>query len=137
MSATHRGIGSYQKTETLGKSPLELLLMVYNGATQALSEAAEAFDTDDWTVGREKLERADKFITHLYTTLDMEKGGEVAKNLATLYTFVIEQIRIAEATRDSNLVRSLIVILNNLKSGWSELGKSSADPAGSTSAMSA
>lgn len=118
-----RGIGSYQKTETLGKSPLELLLMVYAGAEQSLREAAELFESADRAAGREKLARAEKFVVHLYTTLDPERGGEVARNLAALYVFVIEQIKIASATGDVTIIKNLRAIIENVRSGWRELSE--------------
>ncbi len=113
-----RGIGSYQKTETFGKSPLELLLMVYDGAIQAMSDAESAFRDGDRDGGREKIERARKFITHLYTTLDNERGGEVATQLGHLYVFIIERLQVAQASADFEALVDLQAILNNLRSGW-------------------
>ncbi|MFQ5607309.1 MAG: flagellar export chaperone FliS [Candidatus Zixiibacteriota bacterium] len=113
-----RGIGSYRKLDTLGKSPLELLLMVYGGAAQALKEAEEAFSADDRETGRRQLERARKFITHLYTTLDNEKGGEVAENLGKLYVFIIEQLQVAQATGKTAIISDLREIIENMRAGW-------------------
>jgi len=119
-----RGIGSYQKTEAFGKSPLELLLMVYDGAIQALSEAEAAFRDGDRDTGREKVERARKFVTHLYTTLDNERGGEVALQLGHLYVFIIERLQVAQASADYEALVDLQAILDNLRSGWKGVEKS-------------
>jgi flagellar secretion chaperone FliS len=113
-----RGIGSYQKTETLGKSPLELLLMVYGGAIQAMEEAEAAFRGDNRDLGREKVERAKKFVTHLYTTLDNERGGEIAERLGHLYVFIIERLQVAQASADGDALADVREILENLRSGW-------------------
>jgi len=121
-----RGIGSYQKFDTLGKSPLELLLMVYRGAAKELREAEDALASGDRELGRAKLERARKFITHLYTTLDNEKGGEVAVRLGQLYVFIIERIQVAQATGDTEIIGDLRGIIENLQSGWQELKESGA-----------
>lgn len=119
-----RGIGSYQKTETFGKSPLELLLMVYDGAIQAISDAESAFRDGDRDTGRDKIERARKFITHLYTTLDNERGGEVAMQLGHLYVFIIERLQVAQASGDSDALVDLQAILDNLRSGWKGVAQS-------------
>ncbi len=113
-----RGIGSYQKTETLGKSPLELLLMVYGGAIQAMQDAENAFGDGNRDLGREKVERAKKFVTHLYTTLDNERGGEIAQRLGHLYVFIIERLQVAQASGDGDALQDVREILENLRSGW-------------------
>lgn len=113
-----RGIGAYQKHETLGKSQLDLLLMVYDGAIEAMQEAESAFEANERERGRDKVARAKKFVTHLYTTLDMEKGGEVAKRLSMLYVFVIEKLQAVEATADVETLGDLRAILSNVKAGW-------------------
>ena len=112
------GIGSYQKTSILGKSPLELLLLVYNGAIEAFKKAEDAFERDDKDRGKDSLARARKFITHLYATLDTKYGGEVAQRLGQLYVFIIEQIQIASATSDTALCANMREILENVKAGW-------------------
>ncbi len=119
----NRGIGSYQKTETLGKSPVELLLMVYGGAILALSEAEVAFLQGNRELGREKIDRARKFVTHLYTTLDNERGGEIAEQLGHLYVFLIERMQVAQASGDGEALVDLREILENLRSGWQGAGK--------------
>lgn len=121
-----RGIGSYQKTDTLGKSPLELLLMVYRGAAKELKEAEDALARGDRETGRAKMGRARKFITHLYTTLDNDKGGEIAVRLGQLYVFIIERIQVAQATGDTAIIGDLRAIIENLQSGWQELKESEA-----------
>lgn len=118
-----RGIGSYQKFDILGKSPLELLLMVYQGAAKELKEAEEALARGDRETGRAKMERARKFITHLYTTLDNDKGGEVAVKLGQLYVFIIERIQVAQATGDTEIIGDLRAIIENLQSGWQGIKK--------------
>ncbi len=127
-----RGIGSYQNFDTLGKTPLELLLMVYRGAAKELKEAEEALARDDRETGRAKMERARKFITHLYTTLDNDKGGEVAAKLGQLYVFIIERIQVAQATGDTAIIGDLRAIIENLHSGWQEVNETGS-PAGGES----
>ena len=111
----------YQRTETLGKSQLDLILQVYDGAIAAYSAAKEAYEQNEYDVGYDHMERARRFITHLYTTLDPEKGGEVAENLAKLYAFVITQTDVAESTKNLSVIESSIEVLTNLRDGWRQL----------------
>lgn len=114
-------VKAYQTTDTLGKSQLDLIIKVYDGAIAAYKQAGQAFKDENIPKGREELEKAKKFVTHLYTTLDMEKGGDIAKQLSDLYSFVVNQTNIVEATKDLKTIDDIIIILDNLRQGWVEL----------------
>ncbi|UCD63409.1 MAG: flagellar protein FliS [Candidatus Zixiibacteriota bacterium] len=111
-------MNAYQKTAILGKSQVELVIKVYDGAIAAFKEGVEAYREGDNGRGYERLEKAKRFVTHLYTTLDEEKGGEIAKRLSRLYAFVINQSNVAQATKDLNQIDDNISILENLRLGW-------------------
>ena len=109
---------TYRTIDTLGKSKLELVIKVYDGAIAAFSAAGECYKKNENGAGYEQTEKARKFITHLYTTLDNEKGGEIAENLGRLYEFIISQSYMFEATKDSKLIDDIIGILKELRTGW-------------------
>lgn len=111
----------YQKSDILGKSQIELVIQVYDGAITAFKAASEAYKNDDNTRGYEHLEKAKRFVTHLYTTLDVEKGGEIADRLGKLYAFVINETNAVVATKDLDQIDDNITILSNLRSAWVEL----------------
>lgn len=112
---------SYEAVDTLGKSQLELVIKVYDGALNSLRAGAECYKSEKLQEGYEHLEKAKTFVIHLYTTLDLEQGGEVAANLSKLYSFVVSQIDIIEATKDLSILDDIIDVLANLRSGWLEL----------------
>ncbi len=112
---------AYRKEDTAGKSQVDLIIQVYDGAISAFRTARERYETDDSTAGYNQLERARKFLTHLYTTLDYEKGGDISEQLGRLYAFVINQINVAEATKDLSVIDDNITILSNLREGWTGL----------------
>ncbi len=109
---------AYRKEETAGKSQIDLILQVYDGAIAAFHSSADHYGNNELDAGFEQLERARRFVTHLYTTLDHENGGEVADRLSRLYAWVINQINVAEATKDLSVIDDNITILNNLRAGW-------------------
>lgn len=108
----------YVAAGTLGKSPLELLIQVYDGAVNALNEARDAYQRADNDTGYERIQRARRFITHLYTSLDFTRGGEVAHNLGQLYAFVLSRTQLIEATKDIQQIDDTISILKDVRSGW-------------------
>jgi len=122
-------VAAYRREEMAGKSPLELVIQVYDGAISAFRAAADRYRSDDAAGGREQLERAQTFVTHLYTTLDAERGGDISAQLGRLYAYVINRISVAAATGDPGVIDDNIAILNNLREGWIGLRAQSADPA--------
>ena len=118
MKSNHQ---MYREVDILGKSPLELVLQVYDGAISAFSGARSHYDAGKPDEGYEELQRAKKFLTHLYTTLDFDNGGEVAQNLGSLYAFVISQTNVIEGSKSTQQIESNIQILKNLRSGWADL----------------
>ena len=75
------GLAAYKQTDILGKSQLDLVIKVYDGAIDAYKAARKAYEEEDNDGGYEQLQKAKRFITHLYTTLNMDEGGAIAQLL--------------------------------------------------------
>ncbi|UCD16227.1 MAG: flagellar protein FliS [Candidatus Zixiibacteriota bacterium] len=116
-------LGDYQAIDTLGKSGAELVVKVYDGAISNLQKAADSYSSNNLQSGYEAMEKVKKFTVHLYTTLDMDKGGEIALNLSKLYAFIVEQINLIQATKNISAIEDLIRILENIRESWSQLAK--------------
>lgn len=109
---------AYKQSDILGKSQLDLVIKVYDGAIEAYKSARKAYEAENNNDGYEQLQRAKRFVTHLYTTLDMEKGGEIAGQLSRIYAFVLNQTNVVEATKDLKQIDDNVNILDNLRQGW-------------------
>ena len=120
---------SYETVDTLGKSQVELVIKVYDGAIAAYRAGAECYRKEEYLTGYEHLEKAKTFVVHLYTTLDNEKGGAIADNLSKLYSFIVNQTNVVEATKDLSDINDIIGVLTNLRAGWSELKQQEAKTA--------
>jgi len=114
-------IKTYRTIDTHGKSQLDLIIQVYDGALGSYRKAKEHYVNNDLQAGYEQLERAKRFLVHLYTTLDNEKGGQIADNLGQLYSFAISETDVVIATKELSKIDDIISIIDNLRSGWAEL----------------
>jgi flagellar secretion chaperone FliS len=114
----NKRLETYQDTETLSKPPVDLLLKVYDGSLQSFAGASEAYVRGDFTAGYDQLEKARRFVVHLYTTLDFDKGGEIADRLGRLYVFVMNEIDFIEATKQTARIDGCIKVLQNIREGW-------------------
>ncbi|MCX6828986.1 MAG: flagellar protein FliS [candidate division Zixibacteria bacterium] len=124
---------NYQAADILGKSGPELVVKVYDGAIGSMNNAVENYKAQDYESGYEAMEKAKKFIVHLYTTLDKDRGGDIAENLAKLYAFIVEQINFVQATKDLTKITDSVQILQNIREGWVQLAqdvKGKNDPVG-------
>ncbi len=112
---------NYHAADTLGRSMPELVIKIYDGVIGNLYRAREHYRKNELQHGYERMEKAKKFIVHLYTTLDEEKGGEIAEKLSKIYVYLIEQINIIQATKDLKMIEDAVEILNNVRDGWVQL----------------
>lgn len=117
----------YKEVDTIGKSPIELVLQVYDGALSEIGTAKAKYADQKYADAYNNIQRAERMVTHLYTTLDMEKGGEVAANLAKLYVWVITKLHEVQATKDVSRFDECTKILRNLREAWEAI-KQQASP---------
>jgi len=121
---------AYQQTNILGKNQLDLIIQVYDGIIKEFSDARAALEKKDNGSAYNHLEKAKKFLTHLYTTLDTDKGGEIAERLGEMYAFVINEINVIEAVKDPARIDDNMTIVNNLRMGWVDLKEQMATQSG-------
>lgn len=113
-------IEQYQRSQVAGMSQRELILMLYNGAIRFLSEAKELIARERYDQSWLKLDRARKIVLHLYSTLNMD-AGEIATNLASLYSYIVEQICVANATHQTEAINVCINILTTVRGAWEQI----------------
>jgi flagellar protein FliS len=56
-------------------------------------------------------------------SLDFEKGGEIAKNLDSIYAFCIDELLKANATNDASYIENVREILQPVREGFEAIGK--------------
>jgi flagellar protein FliS len=67
------------------------------------------------------MSKAIRLICHLNATLDLERGGEIARNLRALYEYMLPRLTLANATNDPANVAEAIELLRKVKSGWDRI----------------
>jgi len=113
-------IEQYRLNQISGMSQRELILMLYRGAIRFLTGAKNALAEQRYDLSWSKLDRARKIVLHLYSTLNLE-AGQIASDLAALYSYVVEQICVANAKRETEPVDVCINILSTVKEAWEQL----------------
>ena len=116
------------KTASQGR----LVVLLYEEAVRQLTLASSLF-SEDSNLPVQNIERFGKsilksqeIITELQVSLDMEKGGEIAKNLMALYIFFNRQLTDANIKKDKAIVESILKMMSELCESWRQAAASSA-----------
>jgi flagellar protein FliS len=113
-----RGISSYRQTEIQSRTPLELVVMLYDGALRFTADAREAIERRDIRSRQHNVSRALAIVSELQSTLDMESGGDVAAQLDRLYGFVRDRLVDASVKQDVKPIDEARNVLTTLREGW-------------------
>ncbi|HHZ19990.1 MAG TPA: flagellar export chaperone FliS [Firmicutes bacterium] len=112
----------YKQTRVETAGPLQLIIMLYDGAIRFTRQAAHAIEERDYEKANEYLKRAQDIIDELNFSLNLE-AGDIAKNLQQLYEFINHQLVQANVKKDAASLQSVERILVTLRSAWDELRK--------------
>ena len=99
----------------------ELLIKVYEEILSLLNISIYAIEEGDIKTKAENLTKVSDAILVLKASLDLEKGGEVARNLDEIYSFVIEKLVEANLKNDVKLIKDIIEILTPIYEGFKEV----------------
>lgn len=112
---------AYRATDIANMSPLELIIKLYDGAIGFLGRAANAIAKGDRLQKLENINKTRAIIDELLSSLKVEEGGEVAKNLENLYTYMLLELTRANAAGDIDKIMRVQGLLKTLKSGWEQV----------------
>ena len=120
-------LAQYQRTkvETAGK--LELVIMCYEKILQALHEAKAFIAAKEYEKKAHKLQLALDIIHGLQASLNFEKGGQIAKNLDSIYSYVTRRLLQGDIQKDISVYDECIRILSELKEAWDKIAGGQAE----------
>ena len=116
-----RGADAYRKTSVQSSSPLELVVMLYDGAIRFVLEAREAIARNDVRARTTAVSRALAIVAELQNTLNVKDGGEIARELDRLYAYVNTRLFDVTSKADDNAAQEVHNLLATLREGWSQI----------------
>ncbi|MES2524663.1 MAG: flagellar export chaperone FliS [Gemmatimonadota bacterium] len=111
---------SYREMEILSASPDRLVIIVFDQLLVNLERARIAMEKGDVELRVTSLRRARGLVSELLATLDFDKGGSIAPQLADLYQFMMLQLVDVGQRGDVAMVRRLGGIATQLRDGFVE-----------------
>ena len=123
----------YQTLAANTAPPGHLVLMLFDGALRFMDLAVAGFveeeRPDRMAVIHTNLIKAQKILSELQTTLDLEKGGEFAARMFALYDYLIGQLRDATFKKDPEPVKVAGHLLAQIREVWAQMLTQSSDVA--------
>lgn len=113
-----KGIGVYQQAAIGTQSKGRLIVMLYDGAIKFMKLAIKELEAGNYAAKGQHINRAQDIINELNAVLDMEAGGEIARNLRRLYVFMNRRLGEANTQRDAQMIRDVITLMEELNQSW-------------------
>jgi len=118
---TRPGADAYRRVEAQSRSPVELVVMLYDGALRFLEEARRAIARNDISARAAAIDRALAIIAELQSTLDLERGGAIAQELDRLYSYINARLLDVTARKDVRALDDVHKVLTTLRDGWVQI----------------
>jgi flagellar protein FliS len=108
----------YKQTAVVSASREKVLLMLYEGAIKFTKLAIQACEQKKIADRGMNIGRAYDIVMELNNTLDHKVGGDISKNLESLYLFMMEQYTKSNISGDPVPLKSNLKMLETLYDGW-------------------
>ena len=113
-----KSLGLYKKTGVETARKIDLVIMCYEKTIQFLNQAKANFEENEFEKKAMKTQKAIDIISELLCSLDLEKGGQIASNLAGIYGYLIRRLLQGDSIKDLTAFDEVIRIMGELKEAW-------------------
>ena len=133
MAFNMPGYNAYRDTGIKTASQGKLVVMLYEAAVKNLDEAVERVSDDGKVEVRNiekynaNIQKTQQILNELQISLDMDKGGEMAKNLMSLYLYFNQQLMQATLKHDKKILVFIRKQLADLCEAWKSAANSTAN----------
>jgi len=128
----NQALSAYRETRVRTASQGTLIIMLYDEAIKQIGAAVSLFEETN-IKEPSRIERANnhivksqEIITELMASLDMQAGGEIAKNLLALYTYFNQQLLEGNIEKKSGKLLFVRNMMDQLRSAWVEVANTAA-----------
>ncbi|MBN1696930.1 MAG: flagellar export chaperone FliS [Spirochaetales bacterium] len=114
---------AYKETQIKSATPGQLIIMLYDGAIKNINIAIEGFEKKSKKLDMisNAIIKAQDIVSELMVALDFEKGGDIAKNLFSIYVFINRELLNANIRKDVTHLETVKKILTELRDAWSQI----------------
>jgi len=123
-----KGAAAYRRIEAESRSPLELVVMLYDGALRFVGEAKQAHAQGNILARGHAISRCLAIIAELQSTLNVAQGGAIAEELDRLYTYVTTRLLDVSVKQDVAGLDEIHRLLTSVRDGWAGIANGATAP---------
>lgn len=112
---------AYKRQQVLTATPEGLTLMLYNGCLKFMKEGIEAIEKKDYEAANTNLQKAERIITELRVTLNMDY--EISHQLMPLYNYAYDCLVEGNMKSSVDKVNEAKDIISGLRDAWAQAMK--------------
>lgn len=123
---TANALKQYQQVKTeaavTGANAHRLIQMLFEGALERIASAKGHLQRGEITRKGELIGKAIAIVGGLRNSLNIEAGGEIARNLDLLYDYMQRRLLEGNIRADIQPLDEVVGLLREIKSAWDEIG---------------
>jgi len=108
----------YLKTKVQTASKEQIILMLFDGVLRFCEQGKTAIIAKEIENSHNALVRAQAIILELVYALNHKEGGEIAGNLAQLYSYSLQQLIQANMLKETEPIDVVQHIFRDIREGW-------------------
>ena len=120
-SIASRGALAYRTVDAQSRSPIELVVMLYDGAIRFLGDAREAHERNDHRGRATGVSKAMAIVGELRSTLNVDEGSSLALELDRLYDYMFGRLLDITTKRDMSGLDEVQRLLITVREGWAQV----------------
>jgi flagellar protein FliS len=105
-------------TGVAGADNVQLIQMLFDGLIESLSTAKGHIERGSITEKSKSIARAGRIVVGLQGALDFEKGGDIARNLNDLYSYITRRLFHVNAHNDLAALQEIHTLMDEIRQAW-------------------
>ena len=120
--STYASPQAYREAAVLTASPVQLVVMLYDGVERFLRQAEVVMGEGVIVQAYDRMQKAEAIIDELLATLD-KSAGQVAERLEAIYVFCKRLLMEARVEKNPAKLAKVRSLLAPLRESWNELAE--------------
>lgn len=121
VSTNPNAIAMYMAGNVTQSDPAQIIVLLYEGAIFRIGQAIQEIEKQNTLASGIALYRALAIIGELRKSLNLNEGGEIARNLDRLYLYMHEELVKGHLAKQAQPLERVRTLLTDLNSSWRQV----------------
>ena len=114
-------VATYLAGNVTQADPAQIIVLLYEGAIYRIGQAVQEMEKQNTLASGIAIYRALAIIDELRKSLNLEEGGEIARNLDRLYLHMHEELVKGHLAKQAQPLERVRTLLTDLNSSWRQV----------------